>query len=88
MPGPWRRVKGPARVFETRVFSVEQHTLESPRTGDHHDFYVLACSDWCNIVPITPAGEVVMVRQHRYGTAEETLELPGGMLDPTDANPA
>jgi 8-oxo-dGTP pyrophosphatase MutT (NUDIX family) len=28
-----------------------------------------------------------MVRQHRYGTDEETLELPGGMIDPEDANP-
>jgi ADP-ribose pyrophosphatase len=29
----------------------------------------------------------VMVRQHRYGTHEETLELPGGMIDASDPSP-
>jgi len=86
MPRPWER-RARRRVFEARLFHIDAHTLISPRTGDPHDFLILETRDWCNIVPLTPRGDVVMVRQHRYGTDEETLELPGGMIDPSDPSP-
>jgi ADP-ribose pyrophosphatase len=87
VPSRWPRHGERRRVWETRLFGIDTETLISPRTGDAHEFYLLTCADWCNIVPITAAGEVVMVRQHRYGTDEETLELPGGMIDPGDPSP-
>src|SRR5438094_834814 len=83
---PWQH-RGKEPVLETRIFRLERHRLVSPRTGAEHDFYVIECADWCNIVPLTAAGEVVMVRQHRHGIGAETLELPGGMIDPTDPSP-
>ncbi len=86
MPSPWLP-RGRERVFETSIFGVERHRKVSPRTGREHDFYVLACNDWCNIVPLTDGGEVVMVRQVRHGTGEVTLELPGGMVDAGDPSP-
>src|SRR5436190_6322813 len=86
MPDPWRP-RARERVLETRVFAIARRRMASPRTGREHDFFVVECGDWCNIVPLTDAGEVVMVRQHRHGTGEETLELPGGMVDPSDSSP-
>jgi ADP-ribose pyrophosphatase len=86
MPLPWTR-SASERVLETPIFGLERAQLVSPRTGHLHDFYLLACPDWCNIVPITDGGDVVMVKQHRHGIQEETLELPGGMIDPEDQNP-
>jgi 8-oxo-dGTP pyrophosphatase MutT (NUDIX family) len=35
-----------------------------------------------NVVPVTPDGHVVMVRQYRHGSREITLEIPGGLVDP------
>jgi 8-oxo-dGTP pyrophosphatase MutT (NUDIX family) len=35
-----------------------------------------------NIVPLTPAHEVVLVRQWRHGVKGFTLEIPGGLVDP------
>jgi ADP-ribose pyrophosphatase len=87
MPGPWDRRGDPQRVLETRLFKVERQTRVSPRSGNAHEFYTLRCDDWCNVVPLTRDGQVVMVKQHRYGTEEETLELPGGLIDPTDTSP-
>jgi 8-oxo-dGTP pyrophosphatase MutT (NUDIX family) len=84
MPARWPR-RGQRRAFETRIFSVDVEVLESPRTGAAHEFFVLDCADWVNIIAITDEDEVLMVRQHRYGTDEETLELPGGMVDPGEA---
>jgi 8-oxo-dGTP pyrophosphatase MutT (NUDIX family) len=82
----WDR-RGLEEVLETRIFRLQKHRLRSPRTGHEHDFFVLACNDWCNIIPVTDDGKVVMVRQQRHGIGEETLELPGGMVDPEDASP-
>jgi len=40
-----------------------------------------------NIIPITSAHDVVMVRQFRHGIRDLTLEIPGGMVDPDDPSP-
>jgi ADP-ribose pyrophosphatase len=75
------------KLQSMRLFDLYRERKRSPRTGALHDFYVLEGVDWCNIVPLTDAGEVVMIRQFRHGTREITLEIPGGMVDATDPSP-
>jgi ADP-ribose pyrophosphatase len=82
----WSR-RGKRRLLQTPIFGLDAHTLVHPRSGRDHDFFVVDAPDWCNIVPLTRDGSVVMVRQRRHGIDEETLELPGGMIDPHDASP-
>jgi len=80
---------GPRRwtVLETQflqdcaVFSVSRTLAKSPKTGATHPFYRIDSSDWVNIVPITPAGEIVLVKQFRHGLDGFTVEVPGGMVD-------
>ena len=67
---------------ECAVFSVSRTRTVSPNDGSEHDFYRIDSCDWVNIIPVTPDGDVVMVRQYRHGTREVTLEIPGGMVDP------
>jgi 8-oxo-dGTP pyrophosphatase MutT (NUDIX family) len=64
-----------------RVFSVREDTTLSPRSHRTHDFYVLECPDWANVVALTPRNEVVLVRQFRAGTRSLTLEIPGGSVE-------
>jgi ADP-ribose pyrophosphatase len=68
-------------LHDCRVFRVGRVRTRSPRSGDVHDFYRIDASDWVNVVPVTAAGEVVMVRQYRHGLRALTLEIPGGMVD-------
>jgi ADP-ribose pyrophosphatase len=68
-------------VADCRVFKVERETCRSPYDGSVHDFYVLPGPDWVNVVPLTDDGQVVMVRQWRYGSRDFTLEVPGGLVD-------
>ena len=63
------------------IYSLRQDTRQSPRTGKTHNFLVLDSTDWVNIVPVTPQGNVVMVQQFRHGTASTVLEIPGGMME-------
>ncbi|MEQ9367286.1 MAG: NUDIX hydrolase [Leptospirales bacterium] len=44
-------------------------------------FYVLEYSDWVNVVAVTAADEIVLVRQYRHACGEITLELPAGMME-------
>jgi len=71
-----------------RIFSLRTDRLRSPRTHEAYDFYVIEAPAWVNIIPLTPAQEVVMVRQWRHGIREVTLEVPGGMVEGTDPREA
>lgn len=75
------------RVYRARVFDVLRDTAVSPRTGREHDFHVLECGDWVNVVPITPDDQVVLIRQFRHGVRDFSLEIPGGLIDPEDPSP-
>jgi ADP-ribose pyrophosphatase len=76
----WERAAS-ERVADCRVFTVRRDLSLSPRDGTRHDFYVIEAPDWINVIPVTDAGEVVMIEQYRHGTGEVTLEIPGGMVD-------
>ncbi len=69
------------------IFSIRKDRKTSPRTGGTHDFYVIECSDWVNVIAITPNEELVMVRQFRHGSETVELEIPGGVMDPEDESP-
>ncbi|HUH66637.1 MAG TPA: NUDIX hydrolase [Syntrophales bacterium] len=68
-----------------RVFNLRRDRARSPRTEETHDFYVLESPSWVNIIPLTSAGEVVLIRQYRFGIRDMTLEIPGGLVEPTDS---
>ena len=77
---PWSEIRTRVEA-QNPLFTLKTRTLVSPRTGKEHDFYVLEAGGWVNIIPLTPKGEVVMVRQFRHATGEITLEIPGGLIE-------
>jgi ADP-ribose diphosphatase len=74
-------------VITTPVFSVRRDGKRSKDGSRSHDFYVLECPDWVNVLPVTSVGEAVLIELHRHGTGEPSLEIPGGMIDPEDPTP-
>lgn len=75
-------------IANFRIFKMRRDVRRSPRTGAEHSFFVLESPDWVNVIPLTPDGRVVMIHQFRHGTAEVTLEIPGGMVDAHENDPA
>lgn len=59
------------------VFRVHRATYPSLPES----IYVFNVPDWCNVLAETAAGELVMIWQHRFGTDELSLEVPGGIID-------
>ena len=85
-PKTWT-TKRSAAIGDFRIFSIRQDFKVSPRTGSDHDFYVIDCVDWVNIIPVTADGHLVMVEQYRHGSGTVELEVPGGVMDPVDPSP-
>ena len=73
------------QVVDCRVFNIERVWTRSAKDGGEHDFYRIVAADWVQVVPITSAGDVVMVRQYRPGADAVTLEIPGGLIDPGES---
>lgn len=63
------------------VFTTEYVERRHPHNGQIKRFSVIKSCDWVNVIAMTPEHEMLWVRQYRHGTAEITLELPGGMID-------
>ncbi|MGZ3688096.1 MAG: NUDIX hydrolase [Bdellovibrionota bacterium] len=71
-------------ILTSKVVQVVRRDCHSSEDSRKHPFYVFRSPDWCNIVPVTEDGKIVMVRQWRIGIDEHTLEIPGGVVDATD----
>ena len=68
-----------------RVFNLRHDRARSPRTDETHDFYILESPSWVNVIPVTETGEVILIRQYRFGIHDMTLEIPGGLMEPSDS---
>lgn len=85
---PWRITESKLLV-RTPVFSLRQdRKRRTSEDGRSHDFYVLDAVDWVNVVPVTETGEIVFIELYRHGIEAVSLEIPGGMIDPEDPDPA
>jgi 8-oxo-dGTP pyrophosphatase MutT (NUDIX family) len=80
-PSPWKRV-GTGRRHDYGVLRIREDRVEDPRTKTRYPRVIIETPEWVNIIPLTRDGRVVMIRQFRFGVAKNTLEIPGGMVDP------
>src|SRR5918999_4617731 len=74
----WRRL-GEQVVYE-RFRRIVSRTFELPG-GATADFEVFELFDSAAVLALTPAREVVLVREFRPGPEEVLLELPGGVVE-------
>jgi ADP-ribose pyrophosphatase len=83
---PWTKLSTkPLGNF--RIFSLREDQKVSPRTNQPHDFIVIDCVNWVNVIAITPDDQLVMIEQLRHGTNTVELEIPGGTMESKDTSP-
>jgi len=68
-------------IFKGRIFNLKDLECYSPSKKIPHNFYVLDTFNWINIVAITKDHKFIMIKQHRLGTNEITIETPGGIIE-------
>jgi len=65
----------------TPVIKVLGVRYRHPVRKTDKEFTVIAAPAWVNVLALTPAGHLVLVRQFRFGIDDFSLEIPGGMID-------
>ena len=75
------KIKSRKYLGNFKIFDIEKLKTISPRTGKELPFFLLNCQDWVNIIAITKENNIVMVKQHRFGTSKTELEIPGGIIE-------
>lgn len=83
---PWNKISSRS-LGDFKIFNVRTDRKVSPRTNAEHDFFVIDCANWVNVIALTPDQKIVMVEQYRHGSNTVELEIPGGMIDKKDASP-
>ena len=78
---PWHRVDGPHEVARTGPLSACVTTWENSSKAHRLSALEIVSRDWCNVVAVTKNGDVVLVRQFRFGIDDFSLETPGGVVD-------
>ncbi|PDH29508.1 MAG: NUDIX hydrolase [Puniceicoccaceae bacterium MED-G30] len=64
-----------------RVWDLRERRYRHPSNGKEGDFYYINSRDWAVVVARTVTGEIVLVRQFRWGIDALSWELPGGIID-------
>jgi 8-oxo-dGTP pyrophosphatase MutT (NUDIX family) len=77
----WNTIKK-EKLLHTPVFDVYKENAVCLRNNFPWDFYTIECPhDWVTVVAVTENKEIVMVKQFRYGSKKDELEVPGGLAD-------
>jgi 8-oxo-dGTP pyrophosphatase MutT (NUDIX family) len=84
---PWQELSNET-LAHYKVFHVRKSRRRSPRTGAEIGFFLMDTPNWVNVLPITDDGQIVMVRQYRHGSEQVSLEIPGGLIDAHETDPA
>ena len=67
---------------ENWLFRLRRERFRSRHSGQAHDYYVLHLADAVNVIAVTPEDRLILVRQFRAGSGKDSLETPGGLIDP------
>ena len=75
------------RIFDGVKVALEVHEIETA-DGRRHTREIVVHGGAVLILGVTDAGDVVMIRVHRYPVGGDLWELPAGTLEAGDADPA
>lgn len=69
-------------IEQNWLFTLRKERFRSRRSKLEHDFYVVHLADAVHVIALTPENELLLVRQFRAASGRDSLEVPGGLIDP------
>lgn len=86
-PQPWKLLKSEL-VFNHPWYKLRRDWVELPNGQVLDDYFVSVRPEVVLVFPLTTDDEVVLVRQYKHGAGAVLLELPGGVVDAHETDPA
>lgn len=77
----WTVVQSQA-IFDSRWLRLRRDVCRLPSGRELDDYYVVEVPDGVAVVALTPARQLVLVRQYKHGLGQIVLELPAGIVEP------
>ena len=84
---PWKVLKSEL-VVDEKWYTLRRDEVELPNGVVLDDYYVSVRPDVVLTFPVTEDGKVIFVRQYKHAAANVFIELPGGVIDAHETNPA
>jgi ADP-ribose pyrophosphatase len=69
-------------LVENWLLRLRRERFRSRHSGRSHDFFVGYVADGVHAIATTDDRQMVLVRQFRAGSKRDSLETPGGLLEP------
>lgn len=76
----WRILSSEYRIH-TKFLRLRSDRVELPSGAVVEDYFVRESRGFCIVCALTPADEILLVRQYKHGIGEVVTELPAGMID-------
>lgn len=83
---PWQ-TKSSTHLVHDRWLKVRADDCVTAEGVEIAPYYVLEYPDWVEIIALDAEDHIYLVQQYRHGLGVVALELPGGAMDASDANP-
>ncbi|MCU0821314.1 MAG: NUDIX hydrolase [Spirochaetes bacterium] len=74
-------IKDKSTIFDEKLYRVKNLNCFHPVKKISYDFHIIETFNWINIIAITEDNKIIMVKQHRLGTDDLTLETVAGMIE-------
>jgi len=86
-PSPWTLVDRTYLFRRPPWLTLRQDHLRLPSGREIPEYWISEYPAWVNVVAVTPADQVVLIRQYRPGLGAVHFEIPAGVVDETDPSP-
>ncbi len=74
-------IRSKDKIFENRIFTIHNNNCLHPDKGVEWDFSIIDTYNWINVIALTDDNRFVLVKQHRLGSDELSIETPGGVIE-------
>ena len=82
---PWKSLDRTLAFSAQPWVEVYKERVLLPQGEELDDFYRVVFAPSVLIVPVTSAGELVLVKAYRHGLGAMTLSAPAGMIEPDES---
>jgi 8-oxo-dGTP pyrophosphatase MutT (NUDIX family) len=86
-PAPFTVLESKYLFRKPPWLTLRQERLRLPTGREIAEYYISEFPTWANVVAVTEADQVVLVRQYRPGIAGVYYEIPAGVVDDADPTP-
>jgi 8-oxo-dGTP pyrophosphatase MutT (NUDIX family) len=76
------KLKNSTQVFSCSPFDILEKIYINPKNNNELTTHILDVPDWANIIGINNQGNILLIKQYRFGNDKIEIEIPGGYIEP------